>query len=1227
MSELKKIIGGASKGGGDGGDSFTEAPDNLFSYSKINIIDLLCEGEIFGFAKPDPMKCIYLDAVPIRSDNEDDFDGPINFADVDVDLRYGTPNQSVLANAEVTKRSIGVGKRITHAIAEGISYNVIDPNISAIDIGIRVPRLSKQTIEKTVSIGDYFVNFSVYLNGVLYQTFKIEGKTNNGYVREYRIPLGTRVVDENGVLVKIVKEDSDSTSTLISNDIVWDYVNEIIASKLNYPYSVVSSIQVDSRSFSSLPQRAYHMKFLKILLPSNYNTTTREFVGDWDGSFSVPTWSNNPAWVLYDILTSKRYGLGEFLPIDNIDKWKLYEIGKYCDEMVPSGKSDGSLEPRFTCNVSLNRREDALKVINDLCTVFRGMPIWFSNVLTFSQDSPRDEIMLFTNSNVSEQGFSYSSSDISQRFSVALVYYNNKEDYFRQDVVSVEDPDAIKRIGYKEIEIPTFGCTSKSQAMRVGKWAVYSTFYQSEIVSFAAGSEALYLSSGEVIEILDNDRFIVRNSGRITHYNSETNEITLDIQVYLDPNKENKVHIGIPKGNLSITDIEESGQYKDLKTSQKESFSIQIDSEIPIYTSVIKLVELPKGVISDDNAIFLIESKSWDSNNYYYEDQDEFNRLLSEMRGNFNSYLKGVELYESKPKKYRVVSIKDNADGNFEISALEYNETKYKAVEEGLFIDENVIAQPPIGNNDYTVSNVRNLSVLKYKTEEKMNFKISWTHAFEFASLTDDVSYDVSITNYSVAHGSNPIVQKYNTKDNFFEILDSSNGVFKAIVRTRIISNGKLSSGQSVNFTYNSYFNGDNDWDSNDVNSNILVQNLKLDQSYPSESITNKSNPIFVWEISDSSFNVEFNRFVFLVYNTSGTKIKEDSIPLGTYKYSYDMASQTPYPVRDFSVKVGLVDNGGTTGAFSNIVAVSNPAPPNPDSLGFSISSSQPNQFSIKQDWINSNYLNDLSGQLNSDLAGTLVFYSTGTFTTGAITPSGTSNDPKVLSYNSSPINSNISFPVQPNKSYYIRFANYDTVGKVNLNYSNLFTADSFGINAGAPDVATSLTLSSNLMTGANGYKNLRLSGIWNASPNASSYAFSIRKSGEVDYKTDLTNKTFYYIDYVEPDTSYQAEVRAINNIGIVSAGVTAFHHTPVVNVAPEATSNVPIGGIMMIPNGIIPAYSNASFMLCNSQILNTGLYPQLFTVLGYTQGGAGSNFRLPSGQHNESFNYMIRTA
>lgn len=656
---------------------------------------------------------------------------------------------------------------------------------------------------------------------VVYLFCNIKGIATSPYVRSYYVPLPPAVqgIDRQLSIFRVDKEPATDEYSHVKSLAV-QTVNEVVYENLNYPHSAIIGTVFDARSFSNVPTRTYDLKLLKVKVPSNYDTESRVYTGDWDGTFSKDLkWTDNPAWILYDILTNKRYGAGKFgFKKEYLDKWNLYFISKYCDELVPTGNSglhdktpftmqaegreveidnsslglsqdelsnrftegdtvclldlnteaNGSgtalntgykrvifnprfegdifkftlveqpspdsffkrfaslkvsflsskqknsaykwileywqqnrnsndssvkdyisgkaidqisrsgnlsvqydgvleiLEPRFTCNIYLDKLQSITNVINDISAIFRGMIYWSNGYLFVSNDKFKEPIMLFNNSNVKDGIFNYSGSAKTGRHSAILVRYNDKEDSFKPKAEYIEDTAAMREYGYLLKEVVALGTTSKSQAHRIGKWVLYTNQTERSLVQFSSGIEASYLMPGDIIKIQDKLKSTKRYGGRVSQIDYGDKTVTLDKGVMEDIAGQS-ITLIVPKANTSVRqlnknaklNIEASFNDPSLKTGLSQS---EVDSsrQVQIKTFTIQSV-------SDGNVVKILEVND-----------EDFNSIPV---GSLWSIENSNAEYDIKDVQYRVVSISEGTLNDYIVTGMEYNSTKFEAID------------------------------------------------------------------------------------------------------------------------------------------------------------------------------------------------------------------------------------------------------------------------------------------------------------------------------------------------------------------------------------------------------------------------------------------------------------------------------------------------------------------------------------------------------------------
>ncbi|MDN7970683.1 host specificity protein J [Burkholderia multivorans] len=499
-SGLKRISGAKGGGGGGGGG---ESPDSLHSTACAKVLDIIGEGPIAGLVNG--MQSVYLDGTPIQN-----ADGSVNFQNYTVDVRTGTLDQDYMPGFPAVERETAVGIPLT-SDAPWVRQ-VQNTQLTAVRIRFGVPALQKS--DPSSGVFGYRVEYAIDLSvdgGSYAEVLRgaFDGKTTSLYERSHRIELPSA---KSGWLVRVRRITPNAHSSLIADTVNIEAITEVIDRKLRYPMTALVGMTFDARSFSQVPVRSYHVRGLIVRVPSNYDPETRTYSGTWDGTFK-PAWTNNPAWIFYDLLLNERYGLGKTVDASMIDKWGLYEIARYCDVMVSDGK--GGVEPRFACNCVIQSAADAFKVLQDIASVFRGIAYWGPGAVVASADMPSDPVYVYTAANVIDGSFRYVGSERKTRYTVALVSYNDPANQYKQAVEYVPDEDGIARYGVVKTQVTAFGCTSQAQAHRVGQWILLTSRYEAGTVSFQVGMDGVLVGPGQVIAIADPRKAGRRIGGRI----------------------------------------------------------------------------------------------------------------------------------------------------------------------------------------------------------------------------------------------------------------------------------------------------------------------------------------------------------------------------------------------------------------------------------------------------------------------------------------------------------------------------------------------------------------------------------------------------------------------------------------------------------------------------------------------------------------------------------------
>jgi predicted phage tail protein len=605
--------GGGGKGGGGSQRVPTEADDSLQSTQFATVLDLLSEGEIQGL--DDGLKSVFLDSTPVVSSS-----GANNFTGYTTEFKTGTQAQTYIAGTQGIESETGVNVEATASTP--VTRSITDTDVDRVRVTIQLPAL--QIIEDDGDIIGHSVNikFQVQYNGggftdVVNNT--ISGKTTNSYQRDYIIALtGAFPVD-----IKMVRVSADEVSARRQNRTFWFSFTEILDEKLRYPNSALSFLRFDSRQFQNIPTRKYLIRGIKVELPSNatVDLTTHlgrvTYSGVWDGTFGAATWCADPAWCLWDLLTSTRYGPS--IPEASLDRYDFFAISQYCNELVSNGF--GGQEPRFQVNLLINSREEVYNVIQQFVSIFRGIAYYGAGSLVIMADRPSDPQYLLGPANVIDGNFSYSGSSQKSRHTTATVAYQTYDGLGEVEFEYVEDADAITKFGVINKDIKAFGCYSRGQAHRLGKWALLMEQNLTETVTFAVSIDSgIVLRPGVVISIADPVKSGSRRLGRITA--ASTTAVTVDSTDGLPTTIANNPTISVL-----------------LPTGLVETRTI-ITIAGSVFTVSVAFSEAPNA-----QSVFLIESSDIEAN------------------------------------LFRVISVAEGDGGVFSCTALQYNESLYAAIE------------------------------------------------------------------------------------------------------------------------------------------------------------------------------------------------------------------------------------------------------------------------------------------------------------------------------------------------------------------------------------------------------------------------------------------------------------------------------------------------------------------------------------------------------------------
>ncbi|HCR1906029.1 TPA: host specificity protein J [Enterobacter asburiae] len=647
-----KVLKGR-KGGSSSSRTPTEQPDDLQSVAKAKILVALGEGEFAGQLTG---KDIYLDGTALEN-----ADGSQNFSGVSWEFRSGTQAQKYIQGIPGTENEISVGTEVSSATAWTRTFT--NTQLSAVRLRLKWPSLFKQ--EDDGDLVGYSINYAIDLqtDGGTWQTVlntSVTGKTTSGYERSHRIDLPQA---GSTWTIRLRKITSDANSAKIGDTMTLQSFTEVIDAKLRYPNTALLYIEFDSSQFNgSIPQISCEPRGRVIRVPDNYDPETRTYSGTWTGAFKW-AWTDNPAWIFYDLVVSDRFGLGHRLTAANIDKWTLYQVAQYCDQMVPDGKGGNGTEPRYTCNVYIQDRNDAYTVLRDFAAIFRGMTYWGGDQIVALADMPRDVDYSYTRANVVGGRFTYSSSTTKSRYTTALVSWSDPGNAYADAMEPVFEQALVARYGFNQLEMTAIGCTRQSEANRKGRWGIL-TNNKDRVVSFDVGLDGNIPQPGYIIAVADELLSGKVMGGRISAVNGRV----IKLDRVADVAAGDRLILNLPSG---------ASQSRTIQAVNGESVTVSTAySETP-----------------QTEAVWVVESD---------------------------------ELYA---QQYRVVSVTDNDNGTFSITAAWHDPDKYARIDTGAIIDQRPISVIPPGNQAPPANIVISSFSVVQQNISVETMRVSWDQA------------------------------------------------------------------------------------------------------------------------------------------------------------------------------------------------------------------------------------------------------------------------------------------------------------------------------------------------------------------------------------------------------------------------------------------------------------------------------------------------------------------
>ena len=675
---LPRVHGAGGGGSKSGGGSASSAPDTLFSTATVRLVDLLGEGEIVGVRGG--LKGIYLNDVPVQNE-----DGSFNFMGLTAEFRVGTPDQPYMAGYPDVQTPRNVGIKVNAATP--VTASITDTDVDRLRVTIQVPSLFLAKSDGSVRANSVSYRIEArysggpWVNSLGDQT--ITGKTTSGYFRSHEIALPTNPSGASApwqVRVTRLSPDTDdfnNSQAKFTNqsDLVFYSTTSIVDARFSYPHSAMVGLTAQASSFgSSVPGRTYLVDGVLMPIPSNYDPVARTYSGVWDGTFKEG-FSNNPAWALNLILRNDRFGLGEFIDTAAIDKWSLYEIGRYCDVPVSDGK--GGHEPRYVFNGAISTQQEAFELLQLVAQVFRGTVYWSSGTVTAAQDRPSDPVLLVTEANALEgengEVFAYASSGRRARHTVALVAWNDPDNLYKQTIEVVEDSDGVARYGYNPTRIDLLGCTSRGQAHRTGLWTLFTELHQTQVLTYRAGLDHAVIRPGDIVAVQDPQIANLDLSGRLKA-GSTASVLVLDRPVTLASGAAYTVSVVVPDGTV---------QEREISTGAGTVSSVTLRSAL--------------SQVPDPAAVWLIAGPI-------------------------------------EPQLFRVVSIREEEPHIYAVAALQHEPGKYATIDDGVAFEPSPITEFP-----NIVLPPTNLSVRESQYTElgqpKQAMTLSWLPGQPFNSV------------------------------------------------------------------------------------------------------------------------------------------------------------------------------------------------------------------------------------------------------------------------------------------------------------------------------------------------------------------------------------------------------------------------------------------------------------------------------------------------------------
>lgn len=540
---------GSSKGGSSG--AVSNDGNTLRSRANFRLVEAVSEGPIWGLV--DGHKSIYFDQTPLLND-----DGTYNFKNLSIIAHKGLPDEGYFNGHTAVETPVNVEVQVKNSLGPTVR-TIVDENVDAVRVIMRIPSLVHQDDKGGLKKTSVAYAIDVRANNGGWQQVIVNDLANQKTLSpvqiDHRVPLPLNGAPWD---VRVRRLTADSTDDKLQNDTYWEGYVELVEGKFIYPNTAAFAISGTAEQMgSNIPPRSYHVRGLLVNVPSNYDPFTRQYTGIWDGTFKI-AWTNNPAWVFYDLLVNDRYGLGEFIKPDIVDKWSLYTIAQYCDQLVKSGFKNGDTgadlyEPRYTFNGVINTKDEAFFVLQSITKAWRGMGYWALGQVFATADMPQDPVRLVTPANVIGGDFEYGGTALKARHSVIMVKWNNPDDFYRPDTEVVIDSELLHKYDWRDKTLQLTGCTSRGLAHRYGKWVIDTEQHETDTLTYQASWDHAELRPGEIIAVSNPRKALIRAGGRVVEHNGLT--VTLDDDFEYTEGETYQLMLTLPSGQVETKPI------------------------------------------------------------------------------------------------------------------------------------------------------------------------------------------------------------------------------------------------------------------------------------------------------------------------------------------------------------------------------------------------------------------------------------------------------------------------------------------------------------------------------------------------------------------------------------------------------------------------------------------------------------------------------------------------